>query len=284
MNRYVARLRIEAHLGLDTHLDLDTVRWGDGPVEIVFVHDGLGSVAQWREVPAEVARRTGRTVLAYDRAGHGASTPVPSGPWPPDWLSREGVVLAALIGRVADGPVDLVGHSDGGSIALLCAVDRPHLVRSVVAIAAHSWVEPVCVEAITALRRNPGGVMVALGRYHPHPQAVFDAWSGGWTDPAFAGWDIRPELGRIEVPVVVVQGAADEYATDAMLWGTASAIGANARPVLVDGGRHALHHHDPVTVVDLVVEAVDAAVDVGVQRAGVRGGGVAQPYDQLIGE
>src|SRR3954447_22073524 len=76
---------------------LTTARWGDGPPSIVMLHDGLGSIAQWRDVPGRLAARTGLTVLAYDRAGHGSSTPVPAGPWPTDWLHREARVLAGLL-------------------------------------------------------------------------------------------------------------------------------------------------------------------------------------------
>ena len=78
---------------------LTTATWGDGPPSVVMLHDGLGSIAEWRDVPARLAARTGQTVLAYDRAGHGSSTPVPTGPWPADWLHREARVLAGPAGR-----------------------------------------------------------------------------------------------------------------------------------------------------------------------------------------
>src|SRR6188472_2804825 len=105
---------------------LDVAAWGSEP-SIVFVHDGLGSIAQWREVPERVASASGRATLAYNRSGHGRSTPVPQGPWPVDWMGHEAEVLAALIERAASAPVRLVGHSDGGTIALLCAGGRPDL-------------------------------------------------------------------------------------------------------------------------------------------------------------
>lgn len=249
--------------GVDLRVDgvayhLVTERWGPSSPTVVFVHDGLGSIGQWRDVPVLVAERTGRSVLAYDRAGHGSSTPSPDGPWPTDWLQREAHVLAALLEQVAGQPVHLVGHSDGGTIALLCAADRPDLVDSVVALAAHAWVEPVCVRAIAALQRAPGGTLVGLGRYHRRPRDLFEAWTGGWTSPGFAHWDIRPVLDRIDAPVLVVQGDRDEYATTDMAWGTAAAIGPSAQVVVVPGGVHALHHQQPGTVVDLVVRAVSA--------------------------
>lgn len=234
---------------------LDVATWGGEPPSIVFVHDGLGSIGQWRDVPASTAAHSGRHVVAYNRAGHGGSTPVPSGAWPADWMIREAHVLASLLGRCTSSPARLVGHSDGASIALLCAALHPDVVSDVVAIAVHSWVEPKCVAAISDLRRDPDGLVAALGAHHPHARELFEAWSGGWTRAEFASWDIRPLLGAIAAPVVVAQGDADEFATDEMLWSTAAAIGPNARAELLPDCRHAVHRDLPSVVVRLACGA-----------------------------
>jgi pimeloyl-ACP methyl ester carboxylesterase len=230
---------------------LTVALWGTGPPEVVFLHDGLGSIAQWRDVPARVADVLGCSVAAIDRPGHGASTPIPSGPWPTDWLHREADRLARLRSRLAPEPL-LVGHSDGGSIALLHAAATDAPLRGVVALAAHSWVEQRCIDAISAMTDDRDRVVAALGRAHQHPDRLFDAWSGVWLSDGFRPWDIRPDLGTITCPVTVVQGSADEYATEAHLHRTAEAIGPNAVAVLVDGSGHLLHHQSPDEVVDIV--------------------------------
>ncbi len=228
--------------------------WGAGPPSIVLSHDGLGSIGQWRDVPERVHAATGQTVLAIDRAGHGASTPVPTGAWPADWLHREADVLADLLAAVgADEPL-LVGHSDGASISLLAAAGGT-ACRGVVSLAAHTWVEDVCVSAIEGMRAQPARFVVGLGAFHEHPAAVFEAWSGVWTSDAFRRWDIRDRLGAIDVPVTVAQGAADEYATDAQVWETAAAIGSNASASLLAGLGHLLHFEAPDVVVDLIADA-----------------------------
>lgn len=235
-------------------LQLDLATWGRGEPSIVFVHDGLGSIRQWRDVPKRTAETTNCGVVAYNRAGHGRSTPVPSAAWPADWMTTEAHVLAALIERSAGGPVRLVGHSDGGSIALLCAALHPELVADVVAIASHAWVEHKCTTAISDLRRVPTAIVSALAPYHANAAALFDAWSGGWTSDEFASWDIRSQLGAIEMPVTLAQGDKDEYATEEMLWSTAAAIGANADPRLLPNCGHAVHREHPELVVRLAAD------------------------------
>jgi pimeloyl-ACP methyl ester carboxylesterase len=249
--------RIELSVdGIDYRLDV--AAWGDASPTIVFAHEGLGSIGQWREVPERVAAEGRLGVLAYNRAGHGTSEPVPPGPWPPDWMSREAVVLGALLERWCDWPVRLVGHSDGATIALLCAAERPDLVTDIVCLAAHSWVEPKCVEAIRALRTDPDELLSRLARHHAHPAELFAAWSGAWVGDEFAEWDIRPRLGAVAAPTLVVQGDGDEYATEAMADGTAAAIGRNAQAELIAGAGHMLHRDVPDRVVEWALHGIGA--------------------------
>jgi pimeloyl-ACP methyl ester carboxylesterase len=94
----------------------------------VLLHEGLGCVAMWRELPAQLAAATGLDVVAYSRAGYGRSSPVPAAARPLDYLRVGGVrELAALLATLALDDVLLVGHSDGASIALAyaAAVGRP---------------------------------------------------------------------------------------------------------------------------------------------------------------
>ena len=222
---------------------------------IVLLHDGLGSIRQWRGVPERVAAATGRRVIAYERPGHGASTPVPTGPWPTRWLHHEADRLRGILDAMDVRRPVLVGHSDGGSIALIAAMNGLDCA-GVVAIAMHTWVEPICRRSIIEMRDDADRFVRGLARYHDHPAAVFEAWSGVWVSDEFAEWDIRPDLHGIDAPTVISQGDADEYATAAMVTDTVEAIGDNARGIFVPGGRHLLHHGDEDAVVDLVTSFV----------------------------
>ena len=232
---------------------LRTATWGSGPVEIVLLHDGLGSISQWRETPGDIAAATGVAVMAYERAGHGASTPVPNGPWPTNWLHREADVFGDLLLQMEiDQPI-LVGHSDGGTTALLHAAGGG-TCRGVVALAAHSWVEPCCSEAIIAMRGSSDRIVAGLATNHDAPAELFEAWSNAWVSDAFATWDVRPLLASITAPTLVVQGDQDQYATGAQLTETAAAIGANATMMRLAGVGHIIHHEQPAIVVALVAE------------------------------
>lgn len=223
---------------------------------IVLLHDGLGSISLWRDVPNLVAAATGATVVAYERPSHGGSLPVAGGAWPADWLARQAELLGTLLDTVGfDVPV-LIGHSDGGSIALIHAATRPARVSAVVALAPHSYVEQVCVDAITGMRAESEPIVAGLARHHDHPGEVFEAWSGGWVSREFAPWDIRPQLRAITVPTWIVQGDTDDYATDAMVHETVAAIGANAVGRIVGGVGHLIPRQSPETVVGLAEEAM----------------------------
>jgi len=234
--------------------ELATATWGSGTIDIVMLHDGLGSIGQWRSVPAEVAARTGRTVMAYERAGHGMSTPVPTGPWPADWLHREAIVFDRLLTALTIDLPFVVGHSDGGSTALIHAATTNERVRGVLAIAPHSWVEDICRSSIVDMQANRGRIVAGLAKHHRAPEAIFEAWSGVWVSTEFQTWDIRPLLAAIDVPTVIAQGSEDAYASDDQAILTAKSIGTNGSWHLLDGLGHIAHHDDANQVIDFIVD------------------------------
>ncbi len=238
-----------------TSARVETSTWGSGPPRVVLLHDGLGSVGQWRDVPALLASTTGLTVMAYDRPGHGRSTPTPRGPWSPGWLHDEALLLAELLEVISAPDPVLVGHSDGGSIAAIHAATTA-TTSTLVLLAAHSWVEAVTVEAIATMIHNREQVVAGLARHHAEPGAVFDAWAGVWVGDEFANWDIRELIGAIACRTVVVQGSRDEYASPEHATSTADAIGDNATCMFLDDVGHLIHHQAPAEVVNLIATTV----------------------------
>lgn len=235
------------------HCRLRAKTWGSGIPGFVLLHDGLGSVELWRELPGLLAEATGSAVLAYDRPGHGLSSPHPNGHWPISWMQDQGRLLPGLLDAFEIQSPILVGHSDGGSIALYHASKAPDWARGVVALAPHSFVEDRCVSAISKLRSDPRSVVAALGPYHADAAALFEAWSGAWTSPDFAEWDIRPDLSTVACPTLIVQGEDDEYATEAMVHQTVASIGSESvEGRILPGLGHMLTRQDP----DLILETI----------------------------
>jgi pimeloyl-ACP methyl ester carboxylesterase len=193
----------------------------DGLAPLVFLHEGLGSVSMWRDFPWRLCAALGRSGFVYSRPGYGRSSPRPAGqPWGMDFMHREALeVLPKVLeaaGLSPDGPAPwLVGHSDGGSIALIHAARFPERVAGLVAIAPHILVEDICVGSIAhAVEQYRGTDWPArLARHHDDPDGVFSGWSGIWLDPAFRDWTIESELGTIRCPVLAVQGLDDAYGT-----------------------------------------------------------------------
>ncbi|HXV91813.1 MAG TPA: alpha/beta fold hydrolase, partial [Pseudonocardia sp.] len=169
---------------------------------LLFLHEGLGSVGLWRGFHQRVAAATGRRAVAYSRLGHGWSDPPPA-PRGPRFMHEEAatVVPALRAALGLDDPV-LVGHSDGGSIALVHAATHP--VSGVVVLAPHVFVEEVGLRAIDAARHayTEGDLRTRMARHHRDPDAAFRNWNDVWLSPRFRDWDLRPLLPRITAPVL----------------------------------------------------------------------------------
>jgi len=222
---------------------------GDAALTIVLLHEGLGSVSTWRAWPARIARESGCTVLAYSRAGHGRSDPTPV-PRPLDYMEREGRdVLPRVLdaaGVTAATSVLLVGHSDGGSIALVhAATERAtssSRLRGLVLLAPHVVCEDVSVRAIEAAREEylHGDLRARLERHHgANVDVSFWGWNRAWLDPAFRAFDLTGYLPDVRVPTVVLQGERDPYGTARQVELIAAGCGGPVQATMLPGVGHA---------------------------------------------
>lgn len=188
-----------------------------GPV-MVFLHEGLGSLAMWKDFPQRLCHSLGCKGLVYSRPGYGASQDlVPTQPWGSDFMHRQAhATLPALLRALqVNEPLVLLGHSDGASIALLYAASYPQSCKAVVALAPHLFVETKTLLAIEALLdpqvRQP--LLTRLGKYHQDPQSTLERWSQAWLAPDFVAWSITDTIAALQCPVLAVQGTQDEYGT-----------------------------------------------------------------------
>ena len=209
---------------------------------LVFLHEGLGCAALWRDFPDRAAAATGAAALVYSRLGYGGSSLPAGGAFPLDYMHVEAerrlpAVLAAL---GIERPV-LVGHSDGGSIALIHAGAYPDAVAGLVLMAPHVFVEDCSIRAIAEARRafDKDGLDRRLARWHRDAAGTFDAWNLAWLDPRFRDWNIENCLPAVTAPVLAFQGEADPYGTRAQTDRIAAQVSGPADIVLLPDCGHA---------------------------------------------
>lgn len=238
---------------------LDARCWGPPPTDaatIVLLHEGLGSIATWRDMPPRLAEATGLGLLAYSRAGYGASDPCAL-PRPLDFMEREATrVLPQVLDAAGVRRAVLLGHSDGATIAALHAgTVEDFRVRGVVLLAPHFFVEEITVGAIAALRDGwpEGALRAALARLHPDPETTFRGWSDAWLDPRFRDWIVTDALDYIRVPVLGIQGEDDEYGTPAQLHAL-DAVPAPVERHFLPGCGHDPHHERPAETLRLIAD------------------------------
>ena len=223
---------------------------------IVFLHEGLGSVAMWRDWPTRVCEVTGRAGVVYSRRGYGASDPVPdvrgSGRLAPDYMHREAFEVLPQLLQALDvhAPV-LLGHSDGGSIALLHASRYP--VSGCVVMAPHVIVEDVSVRSIEQARDAyvDGGLRERLARYHADVDVAFWQWNDVWLSEGFRAFDIRDDCRRIAAPVLALQGLDDPYGTLRQVREIAPTLGRFELEAIADCG-HSPHRDQPQAVTERI--------------------------------
>jgi len=225
---------------------------------LVFLHEGLGSVAMWRDFPGRVAHAAGCDALVYSRYGYGNSDPLAEDRTVRYMHDEALVALPALLDTLGLARPILVGHSDGASIALIQAGGGDRELTGVVALAPHVLVEDISVMSIAAARvaYETTDLRGRLARYHADVDSAFRGWNRIWLAPAFRDWNIEEYLPRIGCPVLAIQGEDDEYGTMEQL----RRIGARVRDaelVALADCRHSPHKDQPEATLEAIVRFVD---------------------------
>ena len=237
---------------------VEVMRFADAPETnaasptLVFLHEGLGSATQWRDFPTRVGEATDLAAIAYSRVGYGGSAPVDL-PRPLTYMQDEAKdFLPRLLDALAIDTAILLGHSDGGSIALVHAAldarSQRGRVRAVIVEAPHVFVEDVSVASIAKAREayEKSDLREKLARYHgTNVDGAFRGWNDAWLDPAFRSWNIEEYLPSIVAPVLVIQGEDDPYGTRAQVDAIARQVGGPAETMMLAKCGHAPHRDQP---------------------------------------
>ncbi|WP_036594058.1 alpha/beta fold hydrolase [Ottowia thiooxydans] len=245
-----------------------------GLAPLVFLHEGLGSISMWRDWPASLCAATGRAGWVYSRQGYGNSSPVEdvrgpshqhpngqrSGRLKTDYMHREALeILPKLLSSLGIERPVLIGHSDGATIALLHAAQKP--VSACVVLAPHLMVEDVSVKSIEEARQayETTNLRERLSRYHQDVDVAFWQWNDIWLSAAFRDFDIREECKTITAPLLAIQGEDDAYGTLAQLHELKRAAPHCQQLILAQCG-HSPHRDQPQAVNE-AIRVVLASVD-----------------------
>jgi pimeloyl-ACP methyl ester carboxylesterase len=223
---------------------------------LVLLHEGLGCVGLWGDFPERLARVTSMGVLAYSRAGYGASSPATL-PRPLTYMHDEAEVLPRVLDAAGIRDAMLVGHSDGASIAAIhLGSVKDRRIRAATLIAPHFFVEDMGLTEIRKAKEafETGDLRPKLARWHRDVDNAFFGWNGAWLDPAFRQWDIRSYLHRIEVPIQVIQGREDQYGTLAQVEAAEELCGAPVETLILDGVRHSPHREATDRTINAIAE------------------------------
>lgn len=213
---------------------------------------GLGAVGEvWRGEGA-----------APDLPGHGAAA------WDPPYTYERHA--RAVLERMPEGEVDVVGHSMGGIVALALAAIAPGRVRSVLGLGIKVRWSPAELEQVTALAGRPpktyatrteagerflkvSGLSGLVGADDPMVDAgIREEVDGSWRlsqDPRTFGvgaFDMAQMLSAVRCPVVLARGEHDGLVSHEDL---ASLV---ERPVTLAGLGHNAHVEDLDAVLGLL--------------------------------
>jgi len=223
---------------------------------VVFLHEGLGSLSMWKEFPQQLCDAAGVRGLVYSRPGYGRSTPrAPEEAWDLDFLHRQAhevlpTLLQALDIDATHQKPWLLGHSDGGSIALLYAARFRDALAGAIVLAPHILVEDLAIQSIAKakLAYEDADLKQRLAKHHENPDSAFLGWNRIWLNPSFKQWSIEEEIRSIACPLLAVQGLDDEYGTLEQIRGIARHVPQTEQLELPDCG-HSPHRDQPEALI-----------------------------------
>lgn len=226
---------------------------------LIFLHEGIGCVEMWKDFPRKVSQETGCPVLVFSRFGYGNSDLYPN-PWKINFMHKEALrILPEIIKETQIKNYILIGHSDGGSIAIIFA-GGPHSkgLKGVITEAAHVFCEPITINCIQQAKINyeQHTLRQGLKKYHgKNTENAFRGWNDVWLNPTFINWNIEKYLSRIKVPLLAIQGKDDQYGTEKQIESIKSHVN-HAKTYLIDDCRHSPHLEQPEKILNIMTQFI----------------------------
>jgi len=240
--------------------NIDFQRSGDGPV-VLFVPGSFSTPAAWRPVIKQLPQCY--TFVSTSLCGYGETEETRTDG---DHGIAHQVRVIEAVAREAGGPVHLVGHSFGGTVAFATALDGSVEVSSIATFEANPLIvlrDRARDDLLDATREMSADYAAALRDNEPHaPRRIIDFWGGEGSYAAMPGavqqycnetasanvldWQTdlgfearRADYARLDIPALLVRGARAIPAMVEMTEGLAESIG-DVRSEQVAGAGHFL--------------------------------------------
>lgn len=228
----------------------------DQPV-LLFLHEALGSIAQWKKFPENLCSALNLNGYVIELNGYGFSSEHPN-------LRDEHYLhkmaweqLPEIIDKLPyQGKYILVGHSDGGTNALLYASKYHEEIKGIVTMAAHVINEKETVEGIeSAVEAYETGKLKGLECFHfEKTKKLFFDWADTWRTEAFKTWDIQNDISPVSTPVLAIQGNLDQYGTEKQLALIQQNCQGPIQTVIISDCGHTPHLEKEIDVLTHIVE------------------------------
>lgn len=154
----------------------------------------------------------------------------------------------------------LVGHSDGGSIALIYAGSPLGTSMALILEAPHAFVENLTITSIAQLKAQyeRTDLRARLARHHgSNVDSLFRDWTDIWLSSEFRAWNIEEEyVSRVRTPTLLIQGLQDEYGTKRQVDAIVSATTCPPETLVLDVCGHTPHVDQRTTVEAAMAEFI----------------------------
>lgn len=223
---------------------------------VLFLHEAIGSIAQWQRFPEELCASLNLPGIIPEFPGYGFSdkdNTIRNS----SYLHRFATeVLPQFIAQVCkDKELVIIGHSDGGTTALLYSAMFPDKIKGIVTMAAHYINEQETRNGIQpAIEAYEEGKLKGLELFHGEKtDHLFYNWARTWLAKDFENWDISKDIKELKVPALIIQGNEDQYGTNQQVKGICDLLD-NANPKIIEDCGHAPHLEQKEVVIKAIAE------------------------------
>jgi len=256
------------HLSSDVSVAVEPIfaqQLKDENTILIFLHEALGSIAQWKSFPQELCNAMQLNGIVYERQGHGSSSKLNHERNEHYLHNYAFLELPKLLEKILspEKKVVLVGHSDGASIALLFASRYPKNVLGVVSMAAHVIVEDITLKGIApAITAFEAKKLEGLRKYHGEKtDELFYAWANTWNLPSFRDWNICNEISSITCPVLALQGKNDQYGSEQQLLLIKEHVKGKTNLKMIENCGHHPHLEKQEVLIEEIVKWYNSSIE-----------------------